>query len=330
MGLASHAAALGTLSVIIAAAGLALPAKTLAQAYPGKPIRLITPFPPGGTTDILARIVAQKLSEAWGVQVVVDNRSGAGGAVGLEAAARAVPDGYTIVIAHIGPLSMAPALYSKLPYDPVKDFAPITQLATVPNGLVVHPSLPVKTAKDLVAIARSKPQQILYGSAGNGSIAHLSVVNFELLAKVQFTHIPYKGGGPAMIDLIAGATSMTITGMPGLMPYVRANKIRLLGVGETRRLAVMPEVPTLAESGVPGYNVTQWQGILAPANTPRDVITKLHAEIVKLMHRPDVKQLLATDGVEPVGNSPEEFGAHIKAEIARWAPVIKATGAKAD
>lgn len=324
------AVALRALLTVTVAAGLALPAATLAQSYPNKPVRLITPFPPGGTTDLLARLVAQKLSDAWKVQVIVDNRGGGGGAVGLEAAARSAPDGYTIVIAHIGPLSMAPSLYSKLAYDPVKDFAPITQIATVPNGLVVHPSLPVKTARDLVAIARGKPGEILYGSAGNGSLAHLAVANLEWLAKVRLTHIPYKGGGPAMIDLIAGATSMTITGMPGLMPSVRVNKIRLLGVGELKRLAIMPDVPTIAESGVPGYNVTQWQGILAPANTPRDIITRLHGEIVKAMHRADVKKLLATDGVEPVGNSPEEFGAYIKAEIAHWAPVIKAAGAKVD
>jgi tripartite-type tricarboxylate transporter receptor subunit TctC len=328
--LMKYAVALRALLAVTVAAGLAVPAATLAQAYPNKTVRLITPFPPGGTTDLLARIVAQKLSDAWKVQVIVDNRGGGGGTVGLEAAARSAPDGYTIVIAHIGPLSMAPALYSKLPYDTVRDFAPITQIATVPNGLVVHPSLPVKTARDLVAIARSKPQEILYGSAGNGSLAHLAVANFELLAKVQLTHIPYKGGGPAMIDLIAGATSMTITGMPGLMPSVRVNKIRLLGVGESKRLAIMPDVPTIAESGVPGYHVTQWQGILAPANTPRDIIARLHGEIVKAMHRADVKKLLATDGVEPVGNSPEEFGAYIKAEIAHWAPVIKAAGAKVD
>jgi tripartite-type tricarboxylate transporter receptor subunit TctC len=325
-----YTVALRALLVVAVAAGLAVPAASLAQEYPSKTVRLITPFPPGGTTDLLARLVAQKLSDAWKVQVIVDNRGGGGGTVGLEAAARSAPDGYTIVIAHIGPLSMAPSLYSKLPYDPVRDFAPITQIATVPNGLVVHPSLPVKTARDLVAIARGKPGEILYGSAGNGSLAHLAVANLELLAKVKLTHIPYKGGGPAMIDLIAGATSMTITGMPGLMPSVRVNKIRLLGVGELKRLAIMPDVPTIAESGVPGYNVTQWQGILAPANTPRDIITRLHGEIVKAMHRADVKKLLATDGVEPVGNSSEEFGAYIKAEIAHWAPVIKAAGAKVD
>jgi tripartite-type tricarboxylate transporter receptor subunit TctC len=325
-----YTVALRALLAVVVAAGLAIPAASLAQAFPSKTVRLITPFPPGGTTDLLARLVAQKLSDAWKVQVIVDNRGGGGGTVGLEAAARSAPDGYTIVIAHIGPLSMAPSLYSKLAYDPVRDFAPITQIATVPNGMVVHPSLPVKTARDLVAIARGKPGEILYGSAGNGSLAHLAVANLELLAKVRLTHIPYKGGGPAMIDLIAGATSMTITGMPGLMPSVRVNKIRLLGVGELKRLAIMPDVPTIAESGVPGYNVTQWQGILAPANTPRDIITRLHGEIVKVMHRADVKKLLANDGVEPVGNSPEEFGAYIKAEIAHWAPVIKAAGAKVD
>jgi len=208
---------IGTALMALATAGLANPAATFAQAFPSKPIRLITPFPPGGTTDILARITAQKLTESLGQQVLVDNRGGGGGTVGVEFAARAVPDGYTIVIAHIGPLSMAPALYPKLGYDPVKDFAPITLLATVANGLVVHPSVPVRSVKDLIALARAKPKQVLYASAGNGSMAHLAIVNVELLARIQLTHVPYKGGAPSVRELIAGETSLTMTGLPQLM-----------------------------------------------------------------------------------------------------------------
>ena len=305
-------------------------ASAIAQTYPVKPIRLIAPFPPGGTTDILARITAQKLGEAVGQQVIVDNRGGGGGTIGVEAAARSAPDGYTILIAHIGPLAMAPALYPKLGYDPVKDFAPITLLATVPNGLVVHPSVPARSVKDLIALARAKPNQVLYASAGSGSIAHLAVVNLELLARVSLHHVPYKGGAPSVRELIAGETSLTITGLPQLRPHVEAGRLRLLAIGEAKRLAVLPQVPTIAESGVPGYQVTQWQGILAPAGTPGSIVARLNADIIKGMKAPEVRQRLAADGAELVGSAPEQFAAHIKTEVAHWGPVIKASGAKAE
>lgn len=314
--------------LVVATALSLLPALAAqAQNYPTKPVRLITPFPPGGTTDILARIVATKLSEAWGQQVFVDNRGGAGGTVGVGLAARAEPDGHTILIAHIGPLAMAPALYPKLAYDPVKDFAAITQIASVPNGFVVHPSLPVRSVKELVALARSKPGEVYYASAGNGSLAHLAVVNLELLGKIKLNHVPYKGGGPSVVGLIGGETSMTITGMPQLRPHVDSRRLRLIAVASAKRLAVLPEVPTIAET-VKGYDVTQWQGILAPAGTPRDIVAKLNADIVKAMHQPEVKKRLAADGAEPVGNSAEAFAAHIKAEVAHWGPVIRASGAQ--
>lgn len=299
-----------------------------AQIYPTKPVRLVTPFPPGGTTDILARITAQKLSESIGQQVVVDNRAGGGGTIGVEAAARSAPDGYTILIAHIGPLAMAPALYPKLGYDPVKDFAPITLLATVPNGLVVHPSVPVRSVRELVALARARPGQVLYASAGSGSIAHLAVVNLEMLTRTSLQHVPYKGGGPSVRELIAGETSLTITGLPQLRPHVEARRLRLLAIGEAKRLAVLPDVPTIAESGVPGYHVTQWQGILAPARTPAAIVARLNAEIIKAITAPDVTRRLAADGAEPVGSTPEHFAAHIKSEVAHWGPLIKSSGAK--
>jgi tripartite-type tricarboxylate transporter receptor subunit TctC len=314
-------------AVAVAAMGAAGPVS--AQSFPTKPIRLISPFPPGGTTDILARIIAQKLTESLGTQVFVDNRAGAGGTLGVGLAARAEPDGYTIVIAHIGPLSMAPALYPKLAYDPVKDFAPITQVATVANGFVVHPSLPVRTVKDLISLARAKPGHILYASAGSGSLAHLAVVNLELLAKIELTHVPYKGGGPSVVGLMGGETSMTITGLPQLRPHVKAGKLRLIAVAEPKRLAVLPDVPAIAET-VPGYAVSQWQGILAPAATPSEIVRLLNAHIAKAMHLPEVKKLLEADGAEPVGNKPEEFAAHIKAEVAHWGPIIKASGARAE
>ena len=299
-----------------------------AQSYPTKPIRFIAPFPPGGSTDFLARIVALKMSESMGQQVVVENRGGAGGTIGVELAARAAPDGYTIVMGHIGTFGVNPTLYPKLPYDAIKDFAPITLLAMVPNGMVVHPALPVRTVKDFLAIARAKPKALLYGSGGNGSATHLAAAYFELLAKIQLTHVPYKGTGPALIDLVAGQTSMMITGMPAVIPHTRSGRLRLLAVGNARRIALLPDVPTIAESGVPGYDATQWYGVLAPAGTPRELVMKLHVEMTKALTRPDVRDKLAADGAIPVGNTPEEFGAHIKAEIARWAPVVKASGAK--
>jgi tripartite-type tricarboxylate transporter receptor subunit TctC len=314
-------------AVILTGAGGAANAQT-AASFPVKPVKLVVPFAPGGPNDILARIVGQKWNEAWGHPAIIENRGGAGGTIGVELAARAAPDGYTIVMGHIGTFGANPTLYPKLPYDAIKDFAPITLLAMVPNGMVVHPTLPVRSVKDLLAVARAKPGNVLYGSGGSGSAAHLAMVYFELLAKVKLTHIPYKGTGPAIYDLIAGQTSTMITGMAALMPHIKSQKLRIIGVGTAKRLAVLPEVPTISESGVPGYEATQWYGILAPAGTPRDIVMKLNAEMVRALRLPDVRERLAGDGVVPVGNTPEEFGAHIKSEIARWAPVVKASGAK--
>ena len=299
-----------------------------AQNFPTKPIRFVAPFPPGGSTDFLARIVALKMSESLGQQVVVENRGGAGGTIGVELAAHSPPDGYTIVMGHVGTFGVNPTLYPKLPYDAIKSFAPITLLAMVPNAMVVHPSLPARSVRDFLVLARAKPKEMLYGSGGNGSAAHLAAAYFELLAKIQLIHVPYKGTGPALIDLVAGQTSMMITGMPAVMPHVRSGRLRILAVGNAKRLTSMPEVPTIAESGVPGYDATQWYGVLAPAGTPRDIVMKLNAEMKKALARTDVREQLAADGTVPVGNTPEEFGAHIKAEIARWAPVVKATGAR--
>jgi tripartite-type tricarboxylate transporter receptor subunit TctC len=318
---------LGHIGAAVLALGLAGGAS--AQSYPTKPVRLIAPFPPGGSTDLIARLVAQRLSEALGQQVIVENRAGAGGTIGVELAARSAPDGYTIVMGHVGTFGFNPSLYPKLPYDAIRDFAPITNLAFVPNGMVVHPSLPVKTAGDFVKMARARPNELLFGSGGNGSAAHLAAEYFRILAKIQLVHVPYKGTGPALIDLIAGQTTMMITGMTAVMPHVKSGKLKLLGVATLKRLPGMPEVPAIAET-VPGYDANQWYGVLAPAATPREIVTKLNAEIVKILRRPDVKERLAADGAEPIGNTPEEFGAFIKTEIARWAPVVKASGARPD
>lgn len=301
-----------------------------AAGYPTKAVRFIAPFPPGGSTDLLARLVALKLSEAWGQQVIVENRGGAGGTIGVELAARAAPDGYTIVMGHVGTFGFNPTLYPKLPYDAIRDFAPITVLATVPNGMAVHPSLPVKTARDFVALAKAKPGELLYASGGSGSASHLAGEYFKLLTKINMVHVPYKGTGPAMISMISGQTTMTITGMVALMPHVKSGRLKLLGVATMKRLSIMPDIPTINESGVPGYDANQWYGVLTQAAVPRDIVMKLNSEIVKVLARQDVKDRLAADGAEPVANTPEQFAAHIKAEIARWAPVVKASGAKPD
>lgn len=301
-----------------------------ASNYPTKPVRFIAPFPPGGSTDLLARLVAQKLTEAWGQQVIVENRGGAAGTIGVELAARAAPDGYTIVMGHVGTFGVNPTLYPKLSYDAVRDFAPITVLATVPNGMAVHPSLPVKTARDFVALAKAKPGELLYASGGSGSASHLAGEYFKLLTKINMVHVPYKGTAPAMISMISGETTMTITGMVALGPHVKSGRLKLLGVATMKRLAILPQVPTINESGAPGYDANQWYGVLTQAAVPRDIVAKLHAEIVKVMARSDVKERLAADGAEAVANTPEQFAAHIKAEITRWAPVVKASGAKPD
>ncbi len=301
-----------------------------AASYPSKAVRFIAPFPPGGSTDLLARLVAQRLTEAWGQQVIVENRGGAGGTIGVELAARAAPDGYTIVMGHVGTFGFNPTLYPKLPYDAIKDFAPITVLATVPNGMAVHPSLPVKTARDFVALAKAKPGELLYASGGSGSASHLAGEYFKLLTKIDMVHVPYKGTGPAMISMISGQTTMTITGMVALMPHVKSGRLKLLGVATMKRLSILPEIPTINESGVPGYDANQWYGVLTQAAVPRDIVMKLNADIVKVLARADVKDRLAADGAEAVANTPEQFAAHIKAEIARWAPVVKASGAKPD
>lgn len=313
--------------------GCSATGQALAQGaanYPGKPVRFIAPFPPGGSTDLLARLVAQKLTEAWGQQVIVENRGGAAGTIGVELAARAAPDGYTIVMGHVGTFGVNPTLYPKLSYDAIRDFAPVTVLATVPNGMAVHPSLPVKTARDFIALAKARPGELLYASGGSGSASHLAGEYFKLLTKINMVHVPYKGTAPAMISMISGETTMTITGMVALGPHVKSNRLKLLGVATMKRLAIAPDVPTIHESGAPGYDANQWYGVLTQAAVPRDIVAKLHADIVKVMARSDVRERLAADGAEAVANTPEQFAAHIKAEIARWAPVVKASGARPD
>ena len=305
-------------------------AKAFGQDYPIKPVRLIIPFAPGGSNDILGRMIGTKLAEAMGQPVVIDNRAGAGGSIGVELAAKSAPDGYTLVIGHIGTLAVNPTLYKKLPYDPIKDLQTISMLAKVANIMVVHPSLPAKSVRELIALAKAKPGMLVYGSGGNGGAGHLATEYFKLMAKIDIEHIPYKGTAPAIIDLLAGQTQLVFGGIPGIGGHIRNGRLRALGVSTSKRLTIFPEVPTVAEAGVPGYEATQWYGVLAPAGTPNWVVARLNREIVHTLQNPQIQQRLADDGSEPLASTPEEFTAFIKSETARWAPVIKAAGIRAD
>jgi tripartite-type tricarboxylate transporter receptor subunit TctC len=325
----SHALTLSFTAALLA--GLPTAAQSAAaNEYPNRPIRLIIPFTPGGSTDILGRMVAQKLTAALGTQVIVDNRPGAGGTIGVDLVAKSAADGYTLVMGHIGTFGVNPSLYPKLPYDAIKDFQPITLVAMVPNLLSVSVKLPAKSVKELIALAQAKPGTLNYGSGGNGSAAHLASEYFKLMTKTDIVHIPYKGTAPAVTDLISGNISLVITGVPPQLPHIKSGRIRALAVATAKRLPLLPELPTISEAGVPGYEATQWYGVLAPAGIPKPILTRLNAEIVKAVKGQDIIDRLATEAAEPVGNTPEEFGAFIKKEIARWAPVVKASGAKPD
>jgi tripartite-type tricarboxylate transporter receptor subunit TctC len=315
------------LIILIAAA---VPCGVTAQSYPAKSIRMIVPFTPGGSTDIVARVIAQKIGEAMGVQVLIDNRPGAGGNIGTEAVAKSAPDGYTLLMGHIGTMAVNPALYVRLPYDPLRDFAPVSLVAIVPNLLVVHPALPVKTVKELIALARANPGKLNYGSSGAGGTPYLCVEYFKLMAKIDVAHVPYKGAAPMVIDLAGGQTEMTITGIPSLLPYVKANRLRALAVSSAQRIAFMPQLPTIAEAALPGYEATSWYGVMTPAATPKDIVARLNAEIVKAVANPDTAERLAGEGANPSAGPSEQFGAFIKSEIVRWAVVIKATGTKVE
>jgi tripartite-type tricarboxylate transporter receptor subunit TctC len=318
-----------SLAVAALAASAFGTAHSAPDKYPSKPVRLVVPFTPGGSTDILARLVAKQITDTFGEQCIIDNRPGAGGTIGMEIAARAAPDGYTLVMGHIGTLAVNPALYSKLSYDPIRDFQPITLVAMIPNMMTVNPKIPVKTVKEVIALAQSKPGTLNYGSGGNGSAAHLATEYFKLMTKTDLTHIPYKGTAPAVTDLIAGNISLMITGVPPQLAFVKSGRLRGIAVATPRRLPMFPDLPAINET-VKGYEATQWYGILAPAAVPKAYIAKLNAALVKALHSPEAKERLATEAAEPVGNSPEEFGRFIRAEIARWAPVVKQSGARPD
>lgn len=304
--------------------------KSPSLAYPSKPIRFIVPFAAGGGTDILARLLGQRLTETMGQTFVVDNRGGAGGVIGAELAAKSPADGYTIVLGSPGPLAINPNLLPRMPYDSLRDFAPISLATISAFTLVVHPSLPVRSVKELVALAKSKPGQLNYGSGGNGSVAHFSGEQFKALAGVNLVHVPYKGSNPSLIDLVAGQLQLTIENMPVTLPHVRSGRLRMLAVGTKARSAFMPEVPTIAEAGVPGYESSTAFGVLAPAKTPGAIVTRLNAEIAKVLRSAEAKERLTGIGMEPVGSTPEEYAAHLKEELAKYGRIVKTAGIKPD
>jgi tripartite-type tricarboxylate transporter receptor subunit TctC len=299
----------------------------LAQDFPHRPIRLISPFPAGGGNDILSRIVAQAISKSINQTVVVDNRPGANTIVGVDIVAKAAPDGYTLVMASSSHTSNA-TLYQKLPYDPVRDFSPVSMVALTPYLVAVYPGFAASTIPELIALARAAPGQISYPSAGAGNPSHLAVELFAAMAGVRFLHVPYKGSNPGIVDLIAGRHSFVITTALTVVPYVKSGRLRALAVTTAARWVAMPELPTVDESGLPGYEASSWYGILAPAATPRNIVTRLHGEVVHALGAPAVKEFLAVQGIVPVGNTPAQFAAILQSDIIKWAKVIKATGAR--
>lgn len=313
---------------IAAALGVTLATLASAQApYPSKPVRMIVPSSAGGGTDIIARIVAPRLSERLGQQVIIDNRPGAGTMIGTELAAKAPGDGYTILMG-LSTLATNPVIYKKVSYNALTDFAPITLVFSAPNILVVHPSLPVKTVKELIWFAQARPGQLNYASAGLGTNPHLCMELFLSLAGLKMVHIPYKGSAPAIIDLLSGqVVTMTATMLTG-MPHIRSGRLRALGTTGAKRSAAAPDVPTVAEAGVPGYEAVQWYGALAPANTPKEIVTRLHRDLAAILQTAEVKERFAADGGDAAGNTPEEFTRYIRSEIEKWARVAKAAGIK--
>ena len=326
----SYLSRMAALLAGLAAAGNAVAASPSGEAYPSKPVRLIVPFPPGGSNDILGRTLALKLAEALKQQVIVENRGGAGGSIGAEAAAKSPADGYTILIGHVGTLAVNAGLYPKLGYDPVRSFAPITLIANVPNVLVVHPSVSANTAAELVAYARAHPGKLYYSSGGNGTAAHIAMEYFKLQTRTDIVHVPYKGTGPSVTDLIAGQVSMTMTGIPPVISHIRAGKLRALGVSSLQRVDALPQTPTISDSGVKGFEAVQWYGIVAPAGTPREIVMKLNADIRGVMQSPEMRERLNAEGAIATTSTPEEFAAHIRSEITRWGAVIKSAGIQAD
>jgi len=317
-------------AVVAAVMMCALPSPAFAQSYPAKPVRLVVGFPAGGPTDIVSRTLAPKLMEALGQTIIVENRGGAGGVIATEQVSKALPDGHTLLMGTIGGIAVAMSLLTNRGYDTVRDFAPITQAVTVTNLLVVHPSVPAKTVTELLSIARTKPGRLNYASSGNGTVTHLAGELFKLMGKVDIAHVPFKGGAPALTALISGEVDLSYENSLVVTPHVKAGKVKALAVTGTKRSQLMPDVPTISESGLPGYNASGWYGLFAPAATSKAIIARLNQEAVKALRLPDVVRTLSSQGAEPVGNTPEEFGAFVKSEIEKWSHLVKTARMKSD
>jgi tripartite-type tricarboxylate transporter receptor subunit TctC len=316
-------------SVVLLGSGIACSAAAQ-SAYPSKSVRIVVPFPPGGPADSLARIVGDKLSQSLGQPFVIDNKPGAGGNIGMEQGAKAAPDGYTLTLAPAGNLTIAPSLYSKLPYDPAKDYVPISVLATVPNILITATTVPARTLRDLITLAKARPGTLNFASPGNGSGAHLAGELFKSMAGIDIVHVPFNGVGPAMNAILAGDVQLFFAQSSAALPYIKTGKVTALGVASAKRIASAPELPTMAEAGLPDFEVTSWYALVAPAGTPAAIVERLNAETVKALASADVRDRLATLGVEPVGNSPSEFAAMQKNETTRWAKLAKEANLRLD
>jgi len=302
-----------------------------AQDYPSRPIRIIVPFTPGAGVDIVARAIAQSLNEAWKQSVVVDNRPGAGGTIAGELVARASADGYTLMLGNVSTLAIAPALNPKLPYSPLRDFAPITLITTSENVLVLHPSVPATSMREFIAYAKANPRKLNYGSSGNGTTSHLGGVMFASMTGTEMTHVPYKGSGPMLTDLLAGQLQLSFSSVPTALPHIKSGRLRALAVTLLARSSVLPDLPTVQEAaGLKGFEISLWQGIVAPAATPRTIVMKLNQQIAGSLRTPEMKAKLTVQGLDAVGNTPEQFGAYIRDEIAKWTKVVQASGARVE
>ena len=316
--------------LILAAMFAPAPCGASAQTYPAKTIRIVVPNPPGGTSDILARTIGQKLNEAWSQPVIVENRAGANGNIGANLVAKSPSDGYTLLLTDVGALAISPSLFPDLPFDPVSDFAPVVLISYSPHVLGVHPSVPARTVKELIALAKARPGQLNFATAGVGSAPHLAGVEFAQRTGVQWTYVPYKGGSQAVADVVAGHADVLFNGMLPVYPHVKGGRMHALAVSSPQRVAAAPEIPTVAESGLPGFETGSWQGMLAPSGTPRDIVLKLNAEIRRILGTPEIKAQLADQGTEVRADTPESLGQFIRSEIPRWAKVVKQSGIKAD
>jgi tripartite-type tricarboxylate transporter receptor subunit TctC len=320
----------GLAALFVALAALALPGAAFAQSWPNKPIKIIVPYPPGGTSDILARSVGQKLTETLGQVVVVENKPGATGNIGADFVAKSPPDGYTLLLGDIGSLAISPSVTESLPFDPVKDFAPVVMVAYSPHLLAVHPSVPANTVAELVALLKAKPDSLNFAVSGIGGANHLAGIDFAARTGVKWTYVPYKGGSQAITDVMAGHAQVLFNGMLATYPAVKDGKLKAIAISSAKRFAAAPDIPTVAESGVPGFETGSWQGIVAPAGTPPEVVRKIHASVTAILASPEMKEKLIASGAEVRPQSPEQFGAFIRDEKARWAKVVKESGAKFD